>query len=184
VSLEAVEESYRLDCTPELCIPVRRITVSSAIFPPCAALDQYLGRLDQPPSARGSGNPEATYLFHGCGNAIDDDVVKSFSRRGPSVRFARSRSYFSACPAVYWSNSIEFAIAWSFFAETGDWNWDRLDGRRAFQCLIFVSKPDLSALEQNLYLVPRPRTTLEEEELADVSHMVAARVVPDRDRLS
>jgi hypothetical protein len=72
---------------------------------------------------------------------------------------------------VYWSNSIEFAIAWIFFSETGSWNLDEFEARRPSRCLIFVSRLDLAKMkfEGGLYLIPRPQTPEEEEGLDDVS---------------
>jgi hypothetical protein len=167
ISLEAVEESYRRDDTPELCVPARYITVGLTDFLGNGAIAPYTHCLGQP---EGCGTPPM-YLFHGCGNAVNPDVVGSFIRRGPSIRFARSRGYFSVKQAVYWSNSIHYAIAWSHFTETGDWDLDRFDGRRPFRCLIFVSKLDFSRpnIRLGTYLIPTPRTPREEEELVEVS---------------
>lgn len=173
ISLKAVEESYRQDGTPPLHVPVRHITIRLADFPKSPDLAPYLGRLDQPPTAVDHesviAKSEPSYLFHGCGNAIDAEVVDSFACRGPSIRFARSRSYFSTGRAVYWSNSIEFAIAWSCFAETGNWDLWRYNKDQPFQCLIFVSRVDLTAMKTGLYLIPKPQTPKEEQALADVS---------------
>lgn len=167
LSLDAVEESYRQDGTPELSIPVRFLSVPCTFSRRSSTLAPYLNRLDQPTTSSAAG---PTYLFHGCGNDIGPKVIQSFSRRGPSIRFSRSQSYFSAGRAVYWSNSVEFAIAWSFFAETGSWDFG---GRkeRPFQCLVFVARLELAEVdfEGGLYLIPRPGGAEEEEELGDVS---------------
>ena len=169
LSLDAVEESYRKDGTPELSVPVRFISVPW--ISRCSILAPYFGRLDQPTSDAGAPAAGPTYLFHGCGNDISPKVVQSFSRRGPSIRFSRSQSYFSAGRAVYWSNSVEFAIAWSFFSETGSWNLNEFDGKQPFQCLLFVSQLNLAEtdFDGGLYLIPRPYIAAEEEELGDVS---------------
>ena len=137
----------------------------------------YLGRLGQPTDITGGGVPEPLYVFHGCGNVNGPEVVESFARRGPSIRFARARSYFSAQQAVYWSNSIDFAISWSFFAETGSWDLDKHDGWLPFECLIFVSKLDIASIGSGLYLIPKPLTLKEEEGLTAVSR----EALPNRD---
>ncbi|KAH6995868.1 hypothetical protein BKA56DRAFT_570156 [Ilyonectria sp. MPI-CAGE-AT-0026] len=167
ISLDLVEESYRRDGTPELSVPVRSIRVpwverSSVLAP-------YLDRSDKPGSAEETPVSGPKYLFHGCGNVLGPRVIQSFARRGPSIRFSRSQSYFSADQAVYWSNSVEFAIAWSFFSETGSWNLNDFDGKRPFRCLIFVSRLDLAepSFEGGLYLIPRPQSPEEEAELGD-----------------
>ncbi|KAK4162998.1 hypothetical protein QBC43DRAFT_69263 [Cladorrhinum sp. PSN259] len=172
VSLKAVEESYRRDGTRELAIPVRSITVTSRETY-ISALAPYISSINSAISgAKASESAEPIYLFHGCGNFITDEVAHSFSRWGPSIRFSRTGSYFSAGPAVYWSTSVEFAVAWSFFAETGTWDMDvfnRSTPQQPFQCLVFVSKVSLETMNsgEGLYLIPNPQTPLEEEELEE-----------------
>nr|XP_036582650.1 uncharacterized protein CTRU02_07203 [Colletotrichum truncatum]KAF6791441.1 hypothetical protein CTRU02_07203 [Colletotrichum truncatum] len=170
VSIAEVEESLCRDGTPELSIPVRHVSVTGltlfATGHPVAAspLDPYLGHLDSP-----SNNSTSTHLFHGCGNVTGPEVAESFSRRGPCIRFSRDRSYFSSSRAVYWSNSIEFAIAWSFFSETGHWDPAECDkpGIWPFQCLVYVSRLDLEKtnFENGLHLIPEPQGFRDEEEM-------------------
>ncbi|KAJ4307367.1 hypothetical protein N0V84_012785 [Fusarium piperis] len=159
LSLDTVDESYQRDGTPELSIPVRHLTVPFAER--SSVLCPYLGRLDQPTTA--PGESKETYLFHGCGNVTSPRVVQSFARWGPSIRFSKARSYFSTGRAVYWSNSIEFALAWCFFCETGSWDLAGFNGEHPLESLIFVSRPDLRDI--NLQVIPKPQTPEDEEEL-------------------
>ncbi|KAH6624808.1 hypothetical protein B0J18DRAFT_191266 [Chaetomium sp. MPI-SDFR-AT-0129] len=181
ISLHDVEESYRLEGIPELAVPVRTLELRGGLQVLTAAnpLAPYIDQLDRPGTDAQGGSPVATltplYLFHGCGEPVNPEVIRSFARWGPSIRFSRSSSYFSPRPAVYWTNSIEFAIAWSFFARTGSWGLDgdqldRDDGQ-SFECLIFVSKLDLgtAGFDGGLHMIPRPQTVEEEEELAQAS---------------
>jgi len=169
ISLHDVEESYRLEGIPELAVPVRSVTLRG----PLTAADPLLLYIDQLGTAvtdvQGAPVATAAYVFHGCGEPVSPEVIRSFARRGPSIRFSRSSSYFSPRPAVYWSNSVEFAITWSFFARTGSWGLDQPDrgDRQSFECLIFVSRLDLGTarFDGGLYMIPRPQTPEEEEEL-------------------
>ncbi|KAK3990435.1 hypothetical protein QBC44DRAFT_239005 [Cladorrhinum sp. PSN332] len=168
VSLQTVEESYHRDGISELAVPVRSITLRSR--------KDYASVLASYTCISSTSSPEPIYLFHGCGNSISHDVTRSFSRWGPSIRFSRARSYFSAGPAVYWSNSLEFAIAWSFFAETGSWDMSlsrqdtQQQQQQPFVCLVYMSKVSMQAMnsvEHGLYLIPEPESRLEEEELEE-----------------
>jgi hypothetical protein len=158
---------------PELVVPVRSVTVRGPLTA-AGPLAQYIGQLGRPVTdAQGAPAATPAYLFHGCGEPLSPEVIRSFARWGPSIRFSRSSSYFSPRPAVYWSNSVEFAIAWSFFARSGRWGLgqpDR-DDRQSFDCLIFVSRLDLGTarFDGGLFMVPRPQTPEEEEELGQAS---------------
>ncbi len=173
VSLNDVEASYRREGIPELGVPVRSVTLRG-LPTKTGPLAPYLGQLGKP-LINPDGAPVATpvYLFHGCGEPVTPDVIRSFARRGPSIRFSRPSSYLSSSPAVYWSNSVAFSIAWSFFARTGSWGFDQ-SGRESqapFECLIFVSRLDLgmARFDGGLYHIPSPQTPEEEEELGQVS---------------
>ncbi len=173
ISLNDVEASYRQEGIPELNVPVRPVTLRD-LPTKTGPLAPYLGQLGRP-VINSDGAPVATpiYLFHGCGEPVTPEVIRSFARRGPSIRFSRPRSYFSSSPAVYWSNSVEFSIAWSVFARTGSWGFGQ-SGRESqapFECLIFVSRLDLglARFDGGLYRIPRPQTPEEEEELGQVS---------------
>ncbi|KAK4156179.1 hypothetical protein C8A00DRAFT_41334 [Chaetomidium leptoderma] len=169
ISLHDVEESYRLEGIPELAVPVRSVTLRGPLTA-AGPLAPYTGQLGRPVTdPQGAPVAAPAYLFHGCGEPVSPEVIRSFARRGPSIRCSRSSSYFSPRPAVYWSNSVEFAIAWSLFARTGSWGLDQADreDRQSFECLIFVSRLDLGTakFDGGLYMIPRPQTPEEEEEL-------------------
>lgn len=169
IPLEVVEDLYREEGIPELSVPVRVLN-----FPWNNGWSEgipYLDHLDEPASDTGTSGSRPTYLFHGCGNIGGSDVVQSFARWGPSIRFSRSRSFFCGSQAVYWSNSVKFAILWSFFSETGRWTLDEFDATQPFHCLIFVSRLDLmgTGFTGGLYLIPKPQTVGEEQELSEVS---------------
>jgi len=174
-SLHEVEESYRREHIPELAVPFRSVTLQGSLTA-AGPLVPYIEELGRP----GTGAQDALgaapiYLFHGCGEPVTHDVIRSFARRGPSIRFSRRSSYFSPKPAAYWSNSVEFAIRWSFFARTGSWGLGESDheGRQSFECLIFVSKLDLgrARFDGGLYMIPRPKTPEDEDKLGQASLM-------------
>ncbi|KAL1843460.1 hypothetical protein VTJ49DRAFT_1570 [Mycothermus thermophilus] len=173
ISLRDVDESYRREAIPELSVPARAVTVQGPLIA-SGPLAPYIGQLKrQVTDAQGSPVPTPIYLFHGCGEPVTPEIIRSFSRWGPSIRFSRSCSYFSPGPAVYWSNSIEFVIAWGFFARTGSWELGQIDknDRRPFECLVYVSRLDLFAASftGGLYTIPRPKTPEEEEELGQAT---------------
>lgn len=175
-SLREVENSYQTEGVRELSIPARHIRVPTVDGG--NILSSYMRNIQLPPNLANHGESttpaqvdKSMYLFHGCGNAIDAQVINSFARWGPSIRFSRPRSYLSPGQAVYWTNSIEFAVAWSFFAEYGHWDLESIQPNRPFRCLVSVSKLDLTrvSFEGGLYLIPAPQTAEDEDQLREVS---------------
>lgn len=110
------------------------------------------------------------YLFHGCASETSPALLESFSRYGPSIHFSRQQSYFSRSPAVYWTDSLDFAFAWCIFSETGSWT-PKITPEASFQCLIYVSKVKRAVLDDvtRCYTIPDPKSEKEEEDLVRVS---------------
>lgn len=162
MQLSEVEESYLRDGIPPLAIPVREVHLNSF-----SCGDDLCPRYPEPKSdPRECSGP--LLLYHGCAHITSQDIFTSFASWGPSIRFSRSRGYFSASPAVYWTNSITFAISWCIFTETGSWKLADSDARtKPFNCLIYVTKVDMvaAALVDELYIIPPPMTCHEELEL-------------------
>lgn len=113
---------------------------------------------------------DKVYLFHGCAGEIKPDLLTSFSRYGPSIHFSRPQSYLSRGPAVYWTDSLDFAFAWCVFSETGRWIPD-ISPEASIECLIYVSRVKREALQDitRCYNIPVPASEQDEQELVDVS---------------
>lgn len=161
ISLASVEESYLKDGTPALDIPIRHVKVSQPSLQ--KTLDSYVDQSKNPITS-----PGTMVLFHGCGNTISPDIVRSFARRGPSIRYSRDRGYLSTKPAVYWTNSINFAISWCVFSKTGAWQFNDMKGdNTSFTCLLYISRLNLSkTFPQGIYMVPPPQNPEDEDELS------------------
>ncbi|OQE21099.1 hypothetical protein PENSTE_c012G05188 [Penicillium steckii] len=116
-------------------------------------------------------NPESDlFLFHCCAIKSTPKLIQSFVRRGPSIQFARPNGYFSRTPAVYWTNSLDFAFAWGVFRATGKWRNPRPDEH--FECIIFVSKVNLAETQtpNGMYLINVPECAEMEQKLVDWCH--------------
>jgi len=175
-SIESVERWYRANGLPELHVPVRRVDLWSTENRTSLTLQPYfeeLRRCDRSPthSIQRHEPGKHMFLFHGCANDISPLLIQSFSRRGPSIRFSRPKSYFSREPAVYWTSSLDFAFAWCVFTETGHW---LLSFSKSFECIICVSKVDLSSIHppSGVYVITPPSNAEGEQRLVDASRLL------------
>ncbi|KAF2679863.1 hypothetical protein K458DRAFT_393427 [Lentithecium fluviatile CBS 122367] len=134
------------DYLPDLRIPVRPINLWSFENRESSTLGPYFKRRGHFGDKSRRNEEEALYLFHGCATEISPDLLHSFARHGPSIHFSRPQSYFSRAPAVYWTDSLDFAFAWCVFSETGRWIPDITPGSKPFECLVYVSKVDAAIL--------------------------------------
>lgn len=166
--LDTLEFSYP-SSLPNLHVPIRAVDLWSNDNRKSKTLAPYFQRktLDSGTSPK----PEALYLFHGCASEISPALLRSFSKYGPSIHFSRPRSYFSRTPAVYWTDSLDFAFAWCVFSETGRWLPEISSESPPFECLVYVSKVDSTILDDRnaAFLVPVPNSDASEQELVDVS---------------
>ncbi|EUC30362.1 hypothetical protein COCCADRAFT_39414 [Bipolaris zeicola 26-R-13] len=142
-----------------LKIPVRKVNLWSFQNRTSTTLAPYFDARKATSSL--DGNTLSTtqrYLFHGCANEISPALLESFSRYGPSIYFSRPQSYFSRTPAVYWTESLDFAFAWCLSPET-----------TPFECLIYVSRVEQNILidESHCYMVPTPSNYDEEQQLVE-----------------
>jgi len=155
-------------------IPIRRINLHRS-------LEQGIRSLLQayPPVVSSPGS-DYSFLFHGCGAPVTDVHIQSFQSLGPEISFSRPRSYFSAGPAVYWTNSLIFALQWSYFTRTS--RWVSPDGLSAanFECILYVSRVDMSEIpkKHNAHAVPNPTNGGEEQRLIQAS-LYGARIFPE-----
>ncbi|KAK5633880.1 hypothetical protein RRF57_009594 [Xylaria bambusicola] len=167
IPLSTVDEENTSHGRQALNIPVhhKRISLSNLE----ETLDIYVKQLEKVAIASGT-KP----VFHGCGTSITPEVVESFARKGPSIEYSRSRGYFSNRPAVYWSSTLRFAVAWCFFTQTGSWEPGKVTMEKPRSCLIYVSLVNLvsAPFEGGMYMVAQPRTRQEEEELSSRSQAV------------
>lgn len=166
----AVEEAllaYRNARNPNLRIQIQHIALvmTGEHGHTNGFLDAFEGPL-QP----WKGISRSRYLFHGCATKINKHTLDSFSEMGPSITFARRSGYFSREPAVYWSDTIELALAWCVFARTGRWTLS-LSALAEFECIIYVTElpTELATRHLTLYSIPCPESTEQEQALVDVS---------------
>jgi hypothetical protein len=157
VDLRVVEQSYIQEQAQELKIPIR--TVSFTLN------EIYLGfpfqNCPQESPKQGLeaeyGFPKsAMYLFHSCSSGLNCKTVASFAKWGPSIRCARQQGYFSRAPAVYWTSTLSFAIAWGIFSKYGSWDLSHRPGEPEFECLVYVAKVEWSSLNLSggYYCIP------------------------------
>ncbi|KAI0506505.1 hypothetical protein F5B22DRAFT_623339 [Xylaria bambusicola] len=127
-------------------IPLETVGVHAPDHP---AIGRYMG---QHSSFAGSLVGERLY-FHACTQSLDTALLRSFQASGPSLRFAHGGGYLCRSPAVYWTNSLEFALLWCFLGGS-----DRHDEEVSVprSGLIFVSRLDISCLATSRTLVIRP----------------------------
>ncbi|OCL06211.1 hypothetical protein AOQ84DRAFT_378813 [Glonium stellatum] len=166
-SIDSVERSYQEEGLPALNIPLRTVDPWSTAGRKNPALREYFGQDDRNVEGRAKKDSQTTLLFHSCANDISPSLLQSFSKRGPSIRFARPKSYFSRRPAVYWTDSLDFAVAWGIFTETGRWVSDIWNELISIECLVYVSKVDLSSIPApfGVHIIPSPRTPEGEKQL-------------------
>jgi hypothetical protein len=200
ISIEAVELSNRTDELIDLPqVPVRQVDLWSThncITPTlqpyfekqCTVTDNSRSLVPSPKrkfeSILGAGSTiqpipgEKLYLFHCCANKATTALLQSFVRRGPSIRFARSNGYFSRTPAVYWTNSLDFAFAWGVFTATGKWTTPRRDEH--FECIIYVSKVNLweTPTLNGMYLMAVPGCAERENMLVNVRESKVINLFP------
>jgi len=89
-------------------------------------------------------------LFHCCATKIDEKTIHSFSKMGPSIKFSRRKSYFLRQPAVYWTDSIEFALAWCILVKTDEWRTDCPPSGTAFDFVIYIAELNITSLPGSL----------------------------------
>ena len=164
-SINEVAATYQAEGHPHLNIPVREIEI------------HHLHALLKTDMAKTLLfhtshllNESETLLFHGCGTSITPNVVQSFSMMGPSIRFARPGGYFSTSPAVYWTTSFKFALAWCIFTRTGSWPTPSGSIPVNFECIIVVAKVHFEKLAQGhkTIFLSCPTSTQEENSFASV----------------
>lgn len=162
IGVSDIVAAYRADGHEDLMIPIHKVFSDNV-----SLLRHSEAQILQKLSITSEG--ETTLLFHGCGTAICSEVLGSFSKMGPSMRFARPRSYFSKTPAVYWTSSIRFAIAWCVFTKTGKWPSSNQQPDPS-ESIIVVARANLKALEESKAscMIRGPTTIEEEEELVQV----------------
>ena len=161
-----------------LAVPVRKVDLWSFKNRTSTTLAPYFdARTGVTSLDNGMGTTER-FLFHGCASEINPALLQSFSRYGPSIYFSRPQSYFSRKPAVYWTESLDFAFAWCVFSETGRWEPDLSPGKTPFECLIYVSKVEQTILhdESHCYAIPTPSNGEEEQRLVEVSKSYPSRL--------
>lgn len=171
IALHVVAESYMEQQTLELQIPVRSISIAfstlnhgtTSHFEPYEAPKQRAERKDVFPRS-------AMYLFHSCSGDLSPEVVASFARWGPSIRCARQQGYFSCRPAVYWTDTFSFAVAWGIFSKYGSWDFGHRPGQPEFECLVYVAKLEWPSvkLPDGCYCIPAPTTAEDQDELVSV----------------
>jgi hypothetical protein len=190
ISIEAVELSNGTDeLIDQPKVPVRRVDLWSTHNCITPTLQPYFQKqcigtdtssslastpkqqLESIPEAGSTIHPipgEKLYLFHCCAKKATPALLQSFVGRGPSIRFARPNGYFSRTPAVYWTNSLDFAFAWGVFTATGKWTIPRQDDH--FECIIYVSKVNLSEVStpNGMYLMSLPECAEREKILVNV----------------
>ncbi|KAF2758233.1 hypothetical protein EJ05DRAFT_381875 [Pseudovirgaria hyperparasitica] len=155
IPVQEVDDGYKKESRAPLHVPINTMRLSSAL-----ELNRYSGM----------GNPlQPAYVFHGCGNKVSSAILESFSKWGPSIRFSRPRGYFSCSPAVYWTNSLAFAIGWCAFTETGQWLPKLNEREQDFECVVYVSKVIMGDLESpaGTCLLSPPSTEIEETDLVN-----------------
>ena len=170
-SIESVERSYQEEGLPALSVPVQTIDLRSIANRESPILRECFERDNRAAEGYLNRDSQKTLLFHSCANEISPSLLQSFSKRGPSIRFARPQSYFSRRPAVYWTDSLEFAYAWGVYTETGRWIPNVLNEPISIECLVFVSKVDLSSIPapSGVHIIPSPCTSEGEVQLDNVS---------------
>jgi hypothetical protein len=167
VPVEQAEADYDVEGFQDLQIPIRRVNLlpgsNFVTFSTKSLFKQLIPPVTSTKSTR--------YLFHGCATNIDRRTLLSFSKMGPSIKFSRPRSYFSRQPAVYWTDSIEFALAWCVFTKTGKWKADYPSDNADFECIIYVTEINLNSLSDHFlsYSIPSDRSIDDEQALVDVS---------------
>lgn len=135
-------------------------------------LQKYLGQVLDAEFLLSSNLPPSFYIFHATTVPTgDESIIKSIVRRGPSLDFARPRSYFSATPAVYYTTSLEFALAWSIFTQTGSWETSWRFDSPELTSVVFVARITLHELikEFDMNILFPPVTQEEEQTLQNVS---------------
>ena len=154
------EEHVKYGMRP-LNIPVHHMCISLSNLG--EMLDLYAKQLGNIATASGT-KP----IFHGCGTSITPEVIASFAQWGPSIQYSRGRGYFSTNPAVYWSSTLRFAVAWCFFTQTGSWELESVANDKPRSFLIYVSLVDFAStpFEGGLYMVVKPQTRQDEDELS------------------
>jgi len=167
---------YRAQSLRGLNIPVRTIVAAELQTLFAMPAIRELDRLMSPTS---SYNTKHSALFHGCGTGLDSETIASFSELGPSTYFARPCGYFSPSPAVYWTNSLKFAIAWCLFTQTGRWSLNDPHAKKACSILIYVSLLDLTdmATTQECCFLPSPGSLHDEEYLMKVSNIKLSKLI-------
>lgn len=157
--IETIELTYLKDRIPTINMAIHQIclnprTINNQLK---AYATQYI--------FQDGWTDEEQYIFHACGNEVSHALLESFSRRGPSIRFAREGCYFSTRPAVYWTNSLNFALAWALYTETGQWCLSNRLGHRPLEFVVYVSSVRLPKLKTKtgLYAIHRSNYTISEE---------------------
>lgn len=151
-------------------IPVRKVVPLADLSNPC--LQKYLR---QPLDLSPLDANKRVYFFHAtttCGQdgTVSKIIPQSFASTGPRIDFARPCSYFSPTPAVYYTTSFEFALAWTIFTQTGSWTSDWDFDAPDLRSVIYVSEVTIGDLFEKLgegFNVLCPPTNQEEEQLLE-----------------
>lgn len=170
-SISSVLNSYQEDGLPDLKIPVRKVKLTSETNEiwRTQKLDHYAN--PEKKTINDNARQGRQHLFHGCASKVDAALTQSMAYMGPSIRFSRPRGYFSSTPAVYWTNSLMFALAWCVFTKSGKWISHPSQLPDGLECLTYVSEVDISTLptEAGTYIIPQPGCLSDEQNLVDVS---------------
>lgn len=171
-SIESARMIYEDNGFPNLSIPIRTVNLLAGDSITCArhALHLYIHEGDGPDTKP----TNERFLFHGCSTAASPALLQSFAKMGPSIYFSRPKSYLSRGPAVYWTDSFEFALAWCVFTKTGKWMANEPYQSRDFECLIYVSKVNINDLSSRFdtHLINTPSSIEEEQNLVDVCYQL------------
>jgi len=175
VSIEAAEQLYQGDGRAELQVPIRQVDLWSTENRTSPTLRGYFEdkcpNWSNPYCQKSKGpSQREIFLFHSCADSVSPALLQSFSMRGPSIHFARPHGYFSNLPAVYWTNSLDFAFAWAFFTAKGRWASPGRDEN--FECIVHVSKVDLfsTPAPSGVYMISPPSSLDEEQLLVEWCH--------------
>ncbi|KAE9376508.1 hypothetical protein N431DRAFT_554906 [Stipitochalara longipes BDJ] len=167
ILVEEAEADWDSKGLQDLQIPIHRIAVLAGsdftAFLKAPLFEQAI------PSATFPRGESTKILFHGCATKIDDKTLHSFSKMGPSIKFSRHRSYFSRQPAVYWTDSIEFTLAWCVFTKTGQWEMKYPPSIMPFECVIYIAEVNITSLQSHssVYSIPDSGSVEDEQQLVD-----------------
>jgi hypothetical protein len=168
ILVEEAEADWDSEGLQDLQIPIHRIAVLAGsdftAFLKSPLFEQAI------PAANSTAGDSTKILFHGCATKINEKTLHSFSKMGPSIKFSRRRSYFSRKPAVYWTDSVEFALAWCVFTKTGEWGMKYPPSDTPFECVIYIAAVNITSLaaQSSVYSIPDSGSVEDEQQLVDV----------------